>query len=488
MTIRTRFAPSPTGMLHIGGARTALFNYLFAKNQGGKFLLRIEDTDKKRSTNEAKQAITDGLKWLGLEYDEIIYQSENEKRHQEIAYKLLESGKAYYCYTPAEELVELRKEAEKKGEVFRFQSPWRDKQPSQKMDVKPVIRIKAPRDGQAIISDIVQGEVVIANSELDDLVILRNDGTPTYMLAVVVDDHDMNISHILRGDDHLTNSFRQKVIYDALGWQVPKFIHIPLIYGPDGSKMSKRHGATSVTQYDEMGYLPEAMRNYLLRLGWSHGDDEIISDDDAIKWFNLDHIGKSPARFDFAKLEHLNKHYIKQSTNEALLKLIKPRMAQDLNIQLCQDKVIKALDFLKERAANLNELAKSAEIYIDGYDHQYALTHSNNDRTKFDTFLGEGARLYDEKLIHDLRNSIANIGDWSLETIKEATNNYAAAHGLKMKDFGKPLRFILTFSTSSAGGIFEIIHILEQEEVLSRFDRYINYFGEKEKFVMRATG
>ncbi|MFT5703531.1 MAG: glutamyl-tRNA synthetase, partial [Rickettsiales bacterium] len=307
MKIITRFAPSPTGFLHIGGARTALFNYLFAKKNGGEFLLRIEDTDQKRSTPEAVEAILEGLSWLGLKNDgEIVFQSKNIQRHKEVALDLLRQGKAYYCHTSAEELASLRQEAETKGEVFRFKSPWRDKIAPESEGVKPVIRLKSPNQGQTIINDLIRGEITIDNSELDDLVILRSDETPTYMLAVVVDDFDMKISHIIRGEDHLTNSFRQQTIYDAMNWQVPKFAHVPLIHGPDGAKMSKRHGATSVIDYNEMGYLPEAMRNYLLRLGWSHGDDEIISDEQALEWFNLDHIGKSPARFDFAKLDNLN--------------------------------------------------------------------------------------------------------------------------------------------------------------------------------------
>jgi glutamyl-tRNA synthetase len=312
MSVVVRFAPSPTGYLHIGGARTALFNYLFAKHNSGKFLLRIEDTDEKRSTNEAIDAILQGLDWLGLKHDgDFVLQSKNLARHKEVAQKLLENNQAYLCYTSAEELDDLRQKAEAKKEVFRFKSPGRDKVQSQASDVKPVIRIKAPLDGEMVIRDLVQGEIRVKNSELDDLVMLRGDGTPTYMMAVVVDDFDMGITHIIRGDDHLTNAFRQKVIYEAMGWRVPEFAHIPLIHGPDGAKLSKRHGATSVIEYKDMGYLPEAMRNYLLRLGWSHGDSEIISDAQAIEWFNLDKVGKSPSRFDFTKLKSFNKHYIK---------------------------------------------------------------------------------------------------------------------------------------------------------------------------------
>ena len=470
MNIVTRFAPSPTGFLHIGGARTALFNYLFAKNNGGKFLLRIEDTDKNRSTDEAKQAILDGLHWLGLKNDdEIVFQSKNQKRHQEIALKLLGEGKAYYCYTSAEELAESRQAAEAKGEVFRFQSPWRDSKEKPETDVKPVIRIKAPREGQTIVHDLVRGEIKVENSELDDLVILRGDETPTYMLAVVVDDHDMKVSHIIRGEDHLTNTFRQKIIYDALKWDVPNFAHVPLIHGPDGAKMSKRHGATSVIDYKQMGYLPEAMRNYLLRLGWSHGDDEIISDANAIKWFDLEHIGKSPARFDFDKLNNLNKHYIKEKSNQELFNLIEPSLRgaegdaanQGRHCEVAiatvanQKKITKALAFIKERSANIGDLINACEIYLDGFTKNLSQ---------------QDAQIISENknLILQLKAVIEKIDNFTHDGIKDAINEFATQNNLKFKDFGKPLRIALTFSSSSAGGIFDIIEILGKDETLKR--------------------
>jgi glutamyl-tRNA synthetase len=461
MSIVTRFAPSPTGYLHIGGARTALFNYLFAKNMGGKFLLRVEDTDEKRSTKEAIDAILQGLDWLELKHDgDFILQSKNLARHKEVAEKLLEKGQAYLCYTSAEELAELREKAEAKKEVFRFKSEWRDKSQSLSSNVKPAIRIKAPLEGEMVIRDLVQGEIRVKNSELDDLVMLRGDGTPTYMLAVVVDDHDMNVSHIIRGDDHLTNAFRQKVIYEAMDWRVPEFAHIPLIHGPDGTKLSKRHGATSVIEYKEMGYLPEAMRNYLLRLGWSHGDSEIISDAQAVEWFDLNHVGKSPSRFDFAKLKSVNKHYIKEKNEVELLKLVaeffskKPSTSEEFRIA-------RALKFVKERAAALNELAANLEIYFDNF------------RAEFDE---ESKKIIAEKklLISDLKKVFANLNDWSHDGIKNSLNEFATQKNLKIKDFGPLLRIILTFSQASAGGIFDVIEILGKSEVERRVDYVIS--------------
>ncbi len=459
MTIITRFAPSPTGFLHIGGARTALFNYLFAKNKGGKFLLRIEDTDQKRSTDEAVQAIIDGLSWLSLKNDEqIVMQSKNLERHKQVALQLLEKDQAYYCYTSAEELDEMRQAAEKKSEVFRFKSEWRNKSQSQTSSVKPVIRIKAPIDGETVIKDLVQGEVRVANSELDDLVMLRGDGTPTYMLAVVVDDHDMEISHVIRGDDHLTNAFRQKIIYQAMGWSVPEFAHIPLIYGSDGTKMSKRHGATSVTEYQEMGYLPEAMRNYLLRLGWSHGNEEIISDENAIKWFGLEHVGKSPARFDFAKLDNLNKHYIKEKLEEELFDLVFSKSEINENDKA---KIIKALKFIKERANKTLDIFDMAVVYRDE-----AFTAPSD--TDLEIIKNN------QQIILELKDVIGSIKSWNHDGIKEAINSFALGKNIKIKDFGIPLRFILTFAFSSPGGIFDVVEILGKNVVLKRIDKTLD--------------
>ncbi len=461
MSVVTRFAPSPTGYLHIGGARTALFNYLFSRHHGGKFLLRIEDTDEKRSTSEAIDAIVQGLDWLGLKHDDqgddgFILQSKNLARHKEVAAKLLEKNQAYLCYTSAEELEEMRNFAEKKGEVFRFKSPWRDKINSQNSSVKPAIRIKAPLEGETVIRDLVQGEIRVKNSELDDLVMLRGDGSPTYMLAVVVDDHDMKISHVIRGDDHLTNAFRQKIIFEAMGWQVPEFAHIPLIHGPDGAKMSKRHGATSVIEYRDMGYLPEALRNYLLRLGWSHGDAEIISDAQAIEWFTLDKVGKSPARFDFAKLKSVNKHYIKEKSDEELLGLgVRRKALGDSPAE--ESRFLRAMKFVKERAEVIGDLTKNLEIYADGF------------RGEFDI---EAQKILTEKksLTLDLQKVFSDLSDWTHDGIKNSLNEFAAAKNLKIKDFGPVLRIILTFSAASPGGIFDVIEILGKAEVLARID------------------
>jgi glutamyl-tRNA synthetase len=462
MSVVVRFAPSPTGYLHIGGARTALFNYLFARHHGGKFLLRIEDTDAQRSTKEAIDAILQGLDWLGLKHDDdIILQSKNLNTHKEIAQKLLEKNQAYLCYTSTEELSELRQAAENRKEVFRFKSPWRDKILSQTSSVKPVIRIKAPLEGETIIRDLVQGEIRVKNSELDDLVMLRGDGTPTYMLAVVVDDFNMGITHIIRGDDHLTNAFRQKIIYEAMSWKVPEFAHIPLIHGPDGAKLSKRHGATSVIDYKKMGYLPESMRNYLLRLGWSHGDSEIISDIDAISWFALDQVGKSPARFDFAKLKSVNKHYIKEKNDAELLKIVEEFLPKKPS-KTEAEKFLKAIKFVKERANILDELAKSLEIYFDNFS------------AEFDQ---EDKKIITEKksLVADLAKVFADLNDWTHDEIKNSLNNFATAKAIKIKDFGPLLRIILTFTSASAGGIFDVIEILGKVEVERRVGRILSF-------------
>ncbi|MEM7653818.1 MAG: glutamate--tRNA ligase, partial [Pseudomonadota bacterium] len=328
MSVVTRFAPSPTGFLHIGGARTALFNWLYARHCGGTFLLRIEDTDRKRSTDEAIAAILDGLSWLGLDWDgDTVYQFSRAERHADVARALLESGNAYHCYASQEELQEMRDRARAEGRPVGYDGRWRDRDPSEAPDsVPPVIRLKAPQSGQTIIHDLVQGDVTVGNEQLDDMVLLRADGTPTYMLAVVVDDHDMGVTDVIRGDDHLTNAFRQTQLYQALGWQTPRFAHIPLIHGPDGAKLSKRHGALGAEAYRDMGFLPEALRNYLLRLGWSHGDEEIISTEQAIEWFDIADAGRSPSRFDLARLTSLNAHYIKAADIARLVDLCMERL------------------------------------------------------------------------------------------------------------------------------------------------------------------
>ncbi len=356
----TRFAPSPTGFLHIGGARTALFNWLFARHHGGKFLLRIEDTDKARSTKEAIDAILDGMHWLGLDWDgHEYYQSQFWARHAEVAHKLLDRGAAYRCYMTQEELAAQRERAAKERRPFRIDSPWRDVTEEQG-DKPSVIRLKAPREGETVIEDQVQGRVAVQNAELDDFILLRSDGTPTYMLAVVVDDHDMGVTHVIRGDDHLNNAFRQLAIVRAMGWPEPTYAHVPLIHGPDGAKLSKRHGALGVDAYrDELGILPEALFNYLLRLGWGHGDDEIISREQAIEWFSLDHVGKSPSRFDLKKLENLNGHYIREADDQRLAELVAPRL--DLSDEQ-KAVLVSAMPELKARAHDLNELAEGARF------------------------------------------------------------------------------------------------------------------------------
>src|SRR4051794_21204791 len=374
--IVTRFAPSPTGFLHIGGARTALFNWLYSRGRGGKFLLRIEDTDRARSTDEAIAAIFDGLNWLGLEWNgEPVHQFSRAARHREVAEQLLAAGKAYYCFASPEELTAMREQARAEGRSKLYNGLWRDRDASHlRPDVKPVIRLKAPLTGETVIDDQVQGRVVWQNENLDDLVLLRGDGTPTYMLAVVVDDHDMKVTHIIRGDDHLTNAARQKQIYDALGWQVPVMAHIPLIHGPDGSKLSKRHGALGVDAYRALGYLPRAVRNYLVRLGWAHGDQEIFSTEEMIAAFGLPQIGRSPARFDFTKLESVNGHYIRHSRPEDLLADLErvlphipggPALAAKLTPEL-RLKLLAAMPGLMERAKTLVELIEGARyVFAD---------------------------------------------------------------------------------------------------------------------------
>ena len=365
MNVTTRFAPSPTGFLHIGGARTAYFNWLFARHYGGRFVLRIEDTDRERSTPEAMAAIIDGLTWLELSWDgEIAYQSQQIERHAAIARSLVDSGHAYHCYCTPEELQAMRTEAKANGRSMRYDGRWRDRDPADApAGIDPVVRIKAPMDGSITIPDAVQGEVTVSSEQLDDFVLLRSDGTPTYMLSVVVDDHDMAISHVIRGDDHLTNAFRQQVLYEACGWATPVFAHIPLIHGADGAKLSKRHGALGVDAYRDMGYLPEALRNYLLRLGWSHGDEEVIDSKQAIEWFDLDAVGRAAARFDFDKLNNLNGHYIRGADNLRLFELIAPIVAERTGRAVdagSRERILALMDVLKTRADTLVALADGA--------------------------------------------------------------------------------------------------------------------------------
>src|SRR6266849_4808751 len=417
-TVVTRFAPSPTGFLHIGGARTALFNWLYARGRGGKMLLRIEDTDRERSTKEAIAAILDGLTWLGIEWDgDTVYQFSRAARHREVAEQLLAAGQAYRCYASQQELEEMREKARREGRSKLYDGRWRDRDAAEAPPgVKPVIRLRAPLTGETVIEDQVQGRVVWQNEHLDELVLLRSDGTPTYMLAVVVDDHDMDITHIIRGDDHLTNGARQKQIYEALGWKVPVMAHIPLIHGPDGSKLSKRHGALGVDAYRAMGYLPVAMRNYLVRLGWSHGDQEIFSTDEMIAAFDLPQIGRSPARFDFAKLENLNGHYLRQTADAELLEAIDrllPHLADGAEIA---DKMtpsvrrqwLAAMPSLKERAKTLLEIIDSARFLWA--DRPIQLDE------KAEGILNEDART----LLRGVAAELAHVEPWTVETTERA--------------------------------------------------------------------
>jgi len=460
----TRFAPSPTGFLHIGGARTALFNWLYARGRGGRMLLRIEDTDRARSTEAAIAAILDGLSWLGLDWDgEPISQAGRADRHAEVAWQLVEAGHAYRCYASQEELAEMRERARTEGRAPRYDGRWRDRDPSEAPEgVKPVIRIKAPQEGETIVCDHVQGRVAFPNRDLDDFVILRSDGTPTYMLAVVVDDHDMEVSHVIRGDDHLTNAARQTVIYEALGWKVPEWAHIPLIHGPDGAKLSKRHGALGVEAYRAMGYLPEALRNYLARLGWGHGDDEIFSTEQATEWFDLDAIGKGAARFDFVKLQNLNGYYMRQAEDGRLvddLFKVLPEMegAPALPSELSageREQLMMLMPGLKERAKTLVELGHSAAFLFAA--RPVALNE------KAEKLLDEEARARLARLLPKLEAA-----NWRAEALEETVRAFSEAEEVKLGKVAQPLRAALTGSNSSPG-IFDVMLALGRDEALGR--------------------
>ena len=464
-TIVTRFAPSPTGFLHIGGARTALFNWLYARGRGGKMLLRIEDTDRERSTQAAIDAILDELVWLGLNWDgETVYQFSRSERHREVVHKLLEAGRAYRCYASPEELTQMREKARSEGRAKLYDGRWRDRDPSQAPSgVEPVIRLKAPLTGETVIEDQVQGRVVWQNENLDDLVLLRSDGTPTYMLAVVVDDHDMGVTHVIRGDDHLTNAARQTQIYNALGWQVPVMAHIPLIHGPDGSKLSKRHGALGVDAYRAMGYLPAAMRNYLVRLGWSHGDQEIFTTEEMIAAFDLPQIGRSPARFDFAKLESLNGHYLRQTGDAELLaelERVLPHIAggPELAAKLTPDtrqKLLAAMGGLKERAKTLVELADGARFITAARPLQIEQPAA--------AVLTPEAR----SLLGELSRDLDAVEPWSAETTEQVIRAFAQRTGMKLGSVAQPLRAALTGRTTSPP-IFEVLAVLGKKESLAR--------------------
>ena len=458
----TRFAPSPTGFLHIGGARTALFNWLYAKHHGGEFLLRIEDTDRKRSTDEAVAAIYGGMKWLGLDWDGDAYsQFERRDHHAEIARQLLADGKAYHCYCSPDELTEMRESARAAGSTRLYDGTWRDRDPADApAGIDPVVRLKATLDGLTSISDAIQGEVTVNNDQMDDMILLRADGTPTYMLAVVVDDHDMGITHVVRGDDHLTNTFRQIQIYHALDWEIPIFAHMPLLHGSDGAKLSKRHGALGVEAYRDMGFLPEALNNYLLRLGWSHGDDEIISQEQAIEWFDLAAVGKGAARFDLDKLSSLNSHYINQADNERLVELILPEVSKLLDGNLSEEaesRLEQGMESLKDRAKNILELAENAVFYAAKRPIKITPKAAKNlDQNGLD-------------MLAKIRTELAKIEIWEQDSIDQIARDAAEKEEVGLGKIAQPLRSALSGSHASPG-IFEVMEVLGKEEALARLD------------------
>ena len=467
MKIVTRFAPSPTGNLHIGSARTALFNWLFAKNIKGKFLLRIEDTDKIRSTKESIHKILDGLTWLNLQWDDqIIYQSKNQKRHKEVAEELLKKGLAYKCFCSEEDLNKMREEAKILKKPFRYNRMWREKNSKDApQNIKPVIRIKSPIKGETIIEDIIQGTIKVSNEEIDDFIILRSDGTPTYMLSVVVDDYDMKVTHLIRGHDHLTNTFRQNVIYEAMQWNKPVTAHIPLILGSDGSKMSKRHGAIDVEEYKTKGILPNALINYMLRLGWSHGDDEIISLENAIKWFSLEKIGKSPAKFDNEKLISVNSHYIKELNNDKIIKFLESYYISKYKIKIDEISIKRlnlGLDDIKSRSRDLNQLAEMSLFYC----------------SKFPLSISKKAQKYikivDKTIFKDLLVVLGNIeNDFKKQKIEEIMSKFLIEKGLKLSDIIQYIRAMIT-GLDVSPRIYDIMEILGFLEIKKRIENFIH--------------
>jgi glutamyl-tRNA synthetase len=462
-SVITRFAPSPTGFLHIGGARTALFNWLYARGRGGKMLLRIEDTDRVRSTQEAIDAILDGLKWLGIDWDgEVIHQFARAARHREVAEALLAVGRAYRCYASPQELEEMRDKARREGRPPRYDGRWRDRDSSEApAGVNPVIRLKAQQEGETAVDDLVQGRVVWPNADLDDLVLLRSDGTPTYMLSVVVDDHDSGVTHVIRGDDHLTNAARQSQIYQALGWDIPKMAHIPLIHGPDGAKLSKRYGALGVEAYRAMGYLPEALRNYLVRLGWSHGDQEIFATEEMIAAFDITRVGRSPSRFDFAKLENLNGLYMRAMPDADVLAALEkalPYLADGAALTPrfanARERILAAMPGLKERAKNLVELLDSARYLIDERPLQ------PDDKAL--AILTPEARGLLKRVLATLERTA-----WTQSSLDAAVRELAEREGVKLAAVAQPLRAALT-GRSTSPGIFDVLLVLGKDESLAR--------------------
>jgi glutamyl-tRNA synthetase len=454
----TRFAPSPTGFLHIGGARTALFNWLYARARGGKFVLRIEDTDRARSTPEATQAILDGLTWLGLDWDgDAVSQFEQAPRHAEVAHAMLASGHAYKCFATQEEIAAFRDAAKAEGRSTLFLSPWRDVPEAEHPDAPYVIRLKAPRDGATVIEDAVQGTVTVQNAQLDDMILLRSDGTPTYMLAVVVDDHDMGVTHVIRGDDHLNNAARQTQIYVAMGWDVPVWAHIPLIHGPDGKKLSKRHGALGVMEYAAMGYPPQAMRNYLARLGWSHGDDELFTDAQALEWFDLGGIGKSPARLDLKKLENVSGWHIAQMEDADLVARAAEYRAltdQPPFSQAQHDGLRAAMYCLKDRARSIPELLDKAEFVLTSRPIE-----PDEKAAKHLDAVSRG-------ILNELTTHLQNVS-WTRDTLEATLNQAAEAHGLKFGKLAGPLRAALS-GRSATPSVFDMMLVIGREETLAR--------------------
>ncbi len=454
----TRFAPSPTGYLHIGGARTALFNWLFARHHGGKFLLRIEDTDRARSTPEATEAIFAGMKWLGLNWDgDVVSQFERVGRHREAAQQMLEAGTAYKCYATKEEIEAFREKARAEKRPPLFQSPWRDADTAP--DQPYVVRLKAPKSGETVVDDQVQGRITFKNETMDDLVLLRSDGTPTYMLAVVVDDHDMGITHVIRGDDHLTNAARQTLISQALGWQVPIFAHVPMIHGDDGKKLSKRHGALGVEEYRDMGYLAAAMRNYLARLGWSHGNDEFFTTEQAIEWFNLETIGRAPARFDFKKLENLSGQHIRAADNTELFNEIEAYVAAQNGPPFSEEQkrvFIASMDGLKSRAKTIPELIDMAYFFLGSRPFK--------PDAKAAGLLDSVSRGMLNRLTSRLRNA-----RWEPENLEAEIRDFAEGEGLKLGKVAQPLRAALT-GRGVSPSVFDMMITLGKEETLARLE------------------
>ncbi len=469
MEVVTRFAPSPTGYLHIGGVRTALFNYIFAKHHHGSFLLRIEDTDKKRSTEASIACIYDALQWLNLNWDgEAVSQSERRGRHVEVAHSLLKKGLAYKCFASKDELQILRKRQQSNGEPLRYDGRWRNKnKDDHPMDIQPVIRLKAQQEGATLVNDMVQGEVTVLNNQLDDMILLRSDGSPTYMLSVVVDDHDMGVTHVIRGDDHLTNAFRQIQVYKALNWTLPTYAHVPLIHGMDGAKLSKRHGDVGAEAYRELGFLPAAIRNYLLRLGWGHGDNEIFSDQEAINWFDGTNIGKSPSKFDSVKLTNLNAHYIKSADNAQLIDLIKPFILRNPHIELGKmqmEFLTKGMNSLKSRSKTLVELADASLIYVT----PIRISEEEAVQKLFKSISG--------MLCDNIISQLSIIDNWTPEGIEEWARKYSEDSGLKLKEIAQPLRVLVTGRLVSPP-IFEVMAIFGQAESIKRIKSNRNCFN-----------